>query len=567
MAGSNRTPHTMAPPSWMRPEMAGKGAPAERDEQLPTQAHWPQARQPEQSGALPQSYAQDQPSHGQQVQHHQGFAPLEELYQQRPHQPAAIQPRQDWANGHERDFRAFPQVPRGDAQAFGQTFAQPQTSAAYQQPPQQGWAHGDFGHTHAYPAQGQQDHAAQPGGYHDPHQFGYAGHQNALEARYAQWPDHATDQAYNLDHYAQQQPGQAGYAQHPHEYDLQGSGDHSEIEDFQDDEPESRRGPRASVVVAALVGAIAVGGGLAYGYRMLGGSKGTVNPPIVKADKAPAKVKPIESGGKDVAHTDKKFLNSLSEDGKSPAAAASATATAAPAAGSLPAEPEAPRKVTTLVVNRDGTLSPQANMTAPAVPAAPTTATPPPGMIVEGGTPRAPLRGASGDAPAPAAAPKVAELPVPRVKQEPPQQPIVAFPAPTQPEAAVPKATVVKKKPTVRDDAAVPQATAATAAVAPATQAKATTSSTTGAVLGYVPVLASKKSREEALKSFADMHQKFPDILGGKSPDVVQVDLPDKGTYFRLIVGPPGSKEAGQDVCKKLATQGFGGCWITAYRQ
>lgn len=552
----------MAPPSWMRPEMASKGAPAERNEQLPTQAHWPQSRQPEQSSSMPQTYTQDQFGYGQQAQHHQGYAPLEELYQQGAQQPAAAQSRQDWPNGLERDFRAFQQVPRGDAQPFSQSYSQQQTASAYQQPPQHGWPHGDPGHAQAYPAQGQ---AGQPAGYHDPHQFGYAG--APQDPRYAQWPDQATDQAYNLDHYAQQQPGQAGYAQHPHDFDAQGQGEHGEIEDFQEDEPERRRGPRAAVVVAALVGAIAVGGGLAYGYRMLGGGKGSANPPVVKADKAPAKVKPTDAGGKDVAHTDKKFLNRLTEDGKAPATAASAAPAGASAASASPTEPEAPRKVTTLVVNRDGTLSPQASIAAPASssPGAPTTATPPPGMIVEGGAPRAPLRGASGDAPA--AAPRVAELPVPRVKQEPPQQPSVAFPAPAQSEAEAPKATIAKKKPTVRDDAAVPQATAATAAATSATQAKATTSSTTGAVLGYVPVLASKKSREEALKSFADMHQKFPDILGGKSPDVVQVDLPDKGTYFRLIVGPPGSKEAGQDVCKKLATQGFGGCWITAYRQ
>lgn len=528
----------------------------EHAEPVATQAHWPQARQP-----APNGYANQPADHYAPQQPHQPAANGFHL----PHEiqaPLPPQPRHDWSNvnGFERDLRAFAQISREQQHAEPAYQHQPQSPGAYQsQATVEQW-HGT--QTHAYPAQ-PQAYPAQNAVYQDPHSYGHPG--QAQDPRYAQWPEQPAHGAepYNLDHYAQQQgQGYPTQAQHQHGQD---AGEHAELEEYEE-ETERRRGPRAVVVIGALVGALAIGGGLAYGYRMLGGgSKGKDGkPPVVKADTAPAKVKPADGGGKDVAHTDKKFLNRLTEDGKA-ASAATAAAGAAPAASATPNEPEAPRKVTTLVVNRDGTLTPQANL-APPSPSQPPPAVP--GMVLEGG-PRAPLRGATSESLPPAAsgaAPKVADLPLPRVKTEPPQSAAVSFPAPADPKAAEPKATIAKKKPAPRDDAASAQATATAAVPAPA-QAKATVSSSGGAVLGFVPVLTSKKTREEALKSFADLHQKYPDILGSKSPDVVQADIPEKGTFFRLIVGPPGSREAGREICNKLDAQGYKGCWITAYRQ
>lgn len=528
---------------------------AEHTEPGPTPAHWPQARQPAPNGYAnhPDHYAQQQP----QQPGANGYNLPHEIQA-----PLPPQPRHDWSNpnGIERDLRAFAQIGREQQHAEpAYPQHQPHAQGHFQPQPQ---APAEQWHaaaqTHGYPGQHQQAYPGQHAGYQDPQLYG---HGQAQDPRYAQWPEQPAHAAepYNLDHYAQQ--GQAGYPTQAQLQQGQDIGEHAEIEEYEE-ESERRRGPRAIVVICALVGALAIGGGLAYGYRMLGGSsKGKDGkPPVVKADTAPAKVKPTDGGGKDVAHTDKKFLNRLTEDGKATAAAASPAAPT-PAASATPNEPEAPRKVTTLVVNRDGTLTPQANL-APPSPPQPAPAVP--GMVLEGG-PRAPLRGAASETPPPAA-PKVADLPLPRVKTEPPQAQAVSFPAPAEPRAAEPKATIAKKKPAPRDDAATPQATA-TAAVPAPSQAKATVSSGGGAVLGFVPVLTSKKTREEALKSFADLHQKYPDILGSKSPDVVQADIPEKGTFFRLIVGPPGSREAGREICNKLDAQGYKGCWITAYRQ
>jgi cell division septation protein DedD len=86
---------------------------------------------------------------------------------------------------------------------------------------------------------------------------------------------------------------------------------------------------------------------------------------------------------------------------------------------------------------------------------------------------------------------------------------------------------------------------------------------------GYVAVLASVpasgSSRIDALKQFADMQQKYTTILQNKTPDVQEADLGTKGTYHRLLVGPPGSRETASQVCTQLKAQGYSGCWVTAY--
>jgi hypothetical protein len=46
---------------------------------------------------------------------------------------------------------------------------------------------------------------------------------------------------------------------------------------------------------------------------------------------------------------------------------------------------------------------------------------------------------------------------------------------------------------------------------------------------GFVTILASKKSRMDALKAFYDLQQRYPGVLADKTPDVQEVDLADKG--------------------------------------
>ena len=99
----------------------------------------------------------------------------------------------------------------------------------------------------------------------------------------------------------------------------------------------------------------------------------------------------------------------------------------------------------------------------------------------------------------------------------------------------------------------------------PKTKTAAAAAGTPTATSGYVAVLSSKKSRMDALKAFADMQQKYGDVLASKTPDVQEANLGEKGMWYRAVVGPPGSRDAAAGLCSKLKTAGYNGCWVTPY--
>ena len=80
-------------------------------------------------------------------------------------------------------------------------------------------------------------------------------------------------------------------------------------------------------------------------------------------------------------------------------------------------------------------------------------------------------------------------------------------------------------------------------------------------------MLSSQKSRMDALKVFADMQQKYGEVLLSRTPDVREADLSARGlgTMYRLVVGPPGSRDAASGVCHQLKSVGYQGCWVMAY--
>ena len=84
---------------------------------------------------------------------------------------------------------------------------------------------------------------------------------------------------------------------------------------------------------------------------------------------------------------------------------------------------------------------------------------------------------------------------------------------------------------------------------------------------GYVAVLSSQKSRMDALKAYADLQLKYGDVLTSRTPDVQEADLSARGlgTMYRLVVGPPGSRDAAAGLCTQLKTAGYAGCWVMAY--
>ena len=525
---------------------------------LPAQAHAAHGHLPELRG--PFDVHRGPPQHDPR----QPYAPPQH------HQPYPGQPP-GYAGPHDHEPRQA--EARGDVQSWDLSHYQPgqipQGYAAPGAPP-------DLRAPQGWPPQAPA---------HDPHwQQPHPGQE--------QWPPHDGGhpqgvQAYDGGHpgqYAPQQPGGA--------YDPRGGPHDPGLDPDELDPPEPpRRGPSTVLVVGMLVGAIVVGGGLAFAYKQFGvGGQDKAKVAQIKAPTTPEKFRPKDQGGKTIEHSEKKFLNRLAAD--APVDSAQRQSDVDGAA----------KKVSTIpiVVNRDGSLSPQAQQLPPPQqqqqqqqPASAGNSGVP-GLVIDGfGPPPGPVAGppqlrgdtSQGQAAAQAASrllpppppppaaraptqpPRVADLPLPKVMSAP-----VAPPQAAPATAAVERAAPPKKRPAaVRDDLLAQQGAggAATdvapnglgsAVAAPPRKPVAATSSS-----GFVAVLASKKSRQDALNSFADLHSQYPDILSGMTPDVKEANLGDKGMWYRLIVGPPGSREAARTLCVKLKDKGMKDCWPVAY--
>jgi SPOR domain len=368
--------------------------------------------------------------------------------------------------------------------------------------------------------------------------FGHYGAQGGTgqqQQPVARRPAAAEQQAYQQQQpqHQQQPPANQAYAEEE-EYE----------EEFVEEEP--RRGRRGLLVVAALVGAIGLGGSMAYVYKTYGKSFASGKPPVVKAETQPTKTKPAAPGGKEFPNADRKIFGRLGED----AAQGTQTAAAAPTADTQ--ADGGPRKVQTIAIPPPSAAGPTVSV---------------PGMSVENVGPPPGARGLPPiipqQQPAPVAqkaAPKVAPPPV-VVAAAPPAAATVAaaeiVPAPRKP-APRPKANDALTSP------AAPAGAVATAAVAAPPPAAAQPAAATGAN-GFVAVLSSQKSRLDALKVYADIQQKFGQVLSNKPADVQEANLGDKGVYYRAVVGPPGSRDAASTLCGQLKAAGFAGCWVTAY--
>jgi hypothetical protein len=379
-------------------------------------------------------------------------------------------------------------------------------------------------------------------GYHFPPpepqpSYGYSNPQLLAAQQWGQQPDPQAyqvnyNQAYDNDpspfHQAHHHQHQQGYADPDPDYD---------DEFYEDEEP--RRGRRWLLIAAALIGAIGVGGALAYTYRSLVAPHvGRV--PLVKADPN-IKVKPDQRSGKDVASAERRL----------PTRAADETPTAGQetaSEGEASSENLGPRAVKTIPITSgtSSTSAPAQQLVTPVIPGI--TLYQPPATTPTTSTTGAP----------PQTAPKAAPPQTGRIALGTRPQP---SPSETDDDPPATGATVPMKRPATQAPAVAPR----TAAVAPPVPRAREAVSSSG--LGYVAVLSSQKSYLKALEIFADLQQKYGDVLGSKTPDVQEADLSSRGlgTMYRLVVGPPGSHTAAQGVCSQLKTAGYEGCWVKEY--
>jgi SPOR domain len=515
-----------APPPGYDPHAAG---------QLP----WPQAQQPFAQGyQQPPHTAPPQHSHGQQY-HGQPMGAQAYVPPQYP-QPLAYAPQPDAHHGHY--FPQSAQVPQdlGQAGIYQQAGYAPQPG--YHDPAAQ--LRGSF------PGHGEAPYGAPPAQQgHDPRQFDLGAYGNPSGG----YADPVTGRPFAQ---APSQPGlpvsaqQAPFGKATGAPAAQEALDDDQYED-EDEEEVPRKRFGLVKVLGVLVLAVGIGGGAAYGVKKFGGSLLTAGtkPVTVKADTNPTKSKPVAVA----AAGDSKAAERLG-GGAVPAVV--------PAGGDAQGDtPGSPRRVQTVAI------------APPAASLRPTVSIP--GVTVEGGLPLAP----------PAAAPQPSQA-LPPVTQAPPGRavappPVAALPqrAPVAPKviaaveepAAAPKAPPAARvpvaKPPRQSDAYQPASGVGAATVAAATTppaAAAAARPVTGN--GYIAVLKSTPSAIDARKALDDFQGRYAESIGGKPTDVREFVNPSDGqTYYRAVVGPPGSFEAAKAICAQMKTAGLQGCFAAAY--
>jgi hypothetical protein len=311
----------------------------------------------------------------------------------------------------------------------------------------------------------------------------------------------------------------------------------------------------AFMVGSALLGAIALGGALAFAYKQSGGGLSGEQPPLVTADNRPVKELPDQPGGKEFPHKNKLIYDRLTngDEPESERLVPRQENVAVPALPPATETPGMPMPVASTDLASPPTTQAVAGSDPNAVAAVDdasadggprrvkTARVLPDGSIEEPPMPAAPTETAAVPAPgAPAAEQQLAAAAPPAA--DPAPQAVAALPSAAPAPAPEPKPAA--KPPAQQTAAAAPQAAAAPTK--------------------YVVQVASKKNQTEALASFADMQQKYPKLLANYRPIVQKADLGAKGTWYRLRIGPIADKTAASKLCGQLKSQGLPDCLVMA---
>ena len=342
----------------------------------------------------------------------------------------------------------------------------------------------------------------------------------ALDLNQSEAPGYTAEEAYEADGYDEHQPP-------PHI---------GEQEDLYDDLPPPRR--RLGILAIAAVFALAViGTAGAFGYRALFGSSGSSQPPpVIKADTAPSKIVPattvktpnkliydrVADRGQDEKLVSREEPPVELKDQQAPPPLAPAQDTAQPV-GAPPTAPlgtgvisNEPKKVRTIAIRPDQ-LGVGDSQSA-ATPLAASPQAPPP--ATQAATP-----------PAPAPAQRIANNP----------------PAAQQPANSLPRQTAATPAPPPTAAARTPTHTSS---VAPAP--------TNGS---YAVQVSSQRNEADAQAAYHSLQAKYPNQLGGRQVLIRKVDLGQKGTFYRALVGPFATAGEANELCSGLKAAG-GQCLI-----
>ena len=378
--------------------------------------------------------------------------------------------------------------------------------------------------------------------------------------------------------------------------------------DFGETAPASRKGgrmPRGLVIAAAVIAVALVGGISVAMFRQ--GEKSVGAPQTILADNTPTKITPDDSAP---ASSDADAQNKIIYDRVNSAAANDNTTLLSPDSAPIrtndapdtdtisrvilpggpgydapassgqaqqgtaaPDSPDSgddslgPRKVRTVVVKPDGTILSSSASDAPMGGAAPATQAPAadaaPSANAAVTVAPAPatddtvaISGSDGGGlqittnPDASAAPAIPATPAPAPVTAAPAS-VAAAPAP-QPKPAKVAPTVVAKADSNAPIDLTPGGTAV---------AQATVATTAGD--GVYVQISSQHTEDAARATYKDLQARYPTILGKYAVNLQQADVPSRGTFYRVRVGPFSGADA-QRLCDDLRSAG-GDCVLARH--
>ena len=340
-------------------------------------------------------------------------------------------------------------------------------------------------------------------------------------------------------------------------------------------------GSRRGIVIAAIVGGVALIGGIGAFALSYGDRSGSDVPVVVRADDTPVKVRPENPGGTVVPNQDNKVYQTVTGGVSAPSQETLITSSEEPVdvavEGALPlneddvaidvapkgedrVEPTAdleatgtaeeiavvaPRKVRTMVVKPDGSLVPREG-------------------IVEETAVAEPQPGAEASAMQPAeSSAAAAKTDGGTVSRAPEATPVAVEPVKTK----VAKAADAPKPAEKTRTAAIPDA-GPLAPSRPADQpvevvgeVKPDQVAAVGAAGAWSVQIASQPNEAAAKSSYQDLSRRYASVIGGKGVTIVKAEISGKGTFYRVRV-PAGSRSDAIALCEKYKAAG-GNCFVS----